>query len=224
MNRRSFLKMIFAAIMTPFLPKGNQEEETAFTADEYFLPRQYLGDGEKRKSISDFLMSLDCYDQIEVSLCEPCETHDLSEQPDYVLGVDPGQGDDYTAWMRYPPRDWVIDPVDDLIDALEEIRTGRCEYLDPSEGYFDIRTSPVRRSRGRPFPTIASLPHEEPDCTFTEALEEIRRVCCDPDLWKMPIERTVIMSPGDYKWCVARLEGVTYTPVDNDELTDASDV
>ena len=30
--------------------------------------------------------------------------------------------------------------------------------------------------------------------------------------------------PDTSKWCVARLEGVTYTPVDNDELTDASDV
>ena len=108
MDRRSFLKMIFAAIMTPFLPKGNQEEETAFTADEYFLP-----------------------------------------------------------------LDWTIDPVEALIE---------------------------------PYPTLA------------EALEEIRRICCDPDLWKKPIERTVIMSPGDYKWCSARLEGVTWTPVDDEEL------
>ena len=139
MDRRSFLKMFFSFLLFPFLPKAKKVEGTAFTADEYFLPRQYLENDEKK---------------------EP-------EKPDYVLGVDPGQGDDYTAWMRYPPLEWTIDPVEALIE---------------------------------PYPDLI------------ETLEKIRRICCDPDLWKKPIEHTVIMSPGDYKWCSAQLEGVTWTP------------
>ena len=222
MDRRSFLKMFGSSILALFLPKAKA-----------------VDDPEQR--ISEFLTSRECSGSEHWSLREPCEALDPFERSDYALGVDSDQ-DDYIAWMRYPPVDdrwsmeypsaeWTFDPVESLV---------------------------------------------EPHLTFVEALEEIRRVCCDPDLWKMPIEYyTIVMSPEQFdwyyenvpwfasavdrseeladdpstypsfdevnaklieisgfsleppdvsNWCSARLEGVTYVPVNHNGSEDASDV
>ena len=135
MDRRSFLKMIFAAIMTLFLPKAR------------------AGDDPKQR-ISEFLTSRECSGSEHWSLREPCEALDPFERSDYALGVDSDR-DDYTAWMRYPPADEGFEIIDSLVD---------------------------------PYPTLI------------DALEEIGRICCDPDLWKMPIEYTIVMSPEEFDW------------------------
>ena len=93
------------------------------------------------------------------------------EQSDYVPGVDPGQGDDYTVltamgWWNVALTDGEIAALANGISPMFIRPENSVSFSPPApEGYFDIRTSPVRRSRGRPFPTIVSLPKELTDAS-----------------------------------------------------------
>jgi len=132
LTRRSFLRSLGAALLTPLLPKAKQVQE--------------------RDRITDFLMSRDCAGSEEWTArpeCEGCSLCDLYYHPEspaaddlggfvvpeelvgvplpteptrigpYVIGMDFG-GQDYTAWMRYPRAewDWTVDPTDAYVEPL----------------------------------------------------------------------------------------------------------
>ena len=135
LTRRSFLRSLGAALLTPLLPKAKQVQE--------------------RDRITDFLMSRDCAGSEEWTArpeCEGCSLCDLYYHPEspaaddlggfvvpeelvgvplpteptrigpYVIGMDFG-GQDYTAWMRYPRAEWTWDPLnkDTFQQVLDDV-------------------------------------------------------------------------------------------------------
>lgn len=82
-----------------------------------------------------------------------------------------------------------------------------CEALDPFESSAEWTFDPVD-ALVDPYPTLI------------DALEEIGRICCDPDLWKMPIEYTIVMSPEEFDWYYENVPWFTSAEERSEELAD----
>ena len=94
LTRRSFLRSLGAALLTPLLPKGKA------------VP-------EEDQSALDVLRACDCFDRSTFRLGSSCDGDDeFAVADDYFLP---------NAWMRYPRAewDWTVDPTDAYVEEVE---------------------------------------------------------------------------------------------------------
>jgi len=135
-NRRSFLKMLGAAILTPFLPKvkrmeAESEEEDPFL--DVYLPRNTDDDGSRE--IVDFCYGYPTLPEITEDFIFSCEQLSDDEKrqtfSDFLMSLDCSSSEGWS--LREPcevhdlsetvdPLDAYVKPYPTLAETLEEIR------------------------------------------------------------------------------------------------------